>query len=273
MLIALLASLSFGADCRTPATPADLDAALDAAETAFGELRIPDFLEVTERLQADLLPCQDAALTPERAARVHRVVGLAAFGARDVYAVQAFAAARSLDPAYTFPSSLVPEVSPIRDDFHAMSLDAARTQTLPAPVEGTLVFDGTPSTERPLSWGTIVQHVGEAGSPLQTAYLRPDDPMFEYRAIAAELPDTGARSSRLFGDAPPALVGGALGAALLGAGLYTGAGLSHAQWSNADTSDPDALGGMRTRTNALTVGAGVAGVAAVGLGVGVGLTW
>ena len=261
--------------CSAPTSRVDLEATLESAEVAFGELRITDFLTATDDLQTTVLPCQTETLDVALAARIHRVLGLRAFGERDVYAVQAFAASRALEPEYVFPSTLVADVSPIRDDFGAMSLDARRNTEVLEPVEGALWFDGRPALVRPSAWGTVFQRVDAAGTVAHSTYLRPDDPLPAYEAVApAPQSVVGSPEARrrLLGDASPGLFVGAVGAAAAGIGLFAAAGATHAKWADPQT-DPARLDGLRDRNNGLLVGAGAAGVAALGMGIGVGLQW
>lgn len=272
MLTLFLATATWATECESPTAISDVTANLDEAEASFGRLEIPAFLESMDRLSTQTLPCLNEPLEPMLAARVHRAVGLRAFGERDVYAVQAFAAARNLDPDYEFPEDLVAPVSPIREDYTTMSLSAGRTALSPEPKKGALLFDGTETLDRPTAWGTVFQRIDPEGVPQETSYLRPGDPLPEYEAVPRTIGPQITQRRKLFGDAPPGLVAGAFGAAVAGAGLYAAAGLSHSAWENPDAKAAD-VEAARTRTNALVIGAGAAGVTALGLGVGVAVTW
>lgn len=260
----LLLALQLAAHaCEAPTGLPDLAGALDAAEEALSVLDIAAFqARVAEAEEA--LRCLDEPVGRHDAARLHRATGLRAFGARDDLAPAAFAAARSLEPAYMFPRSLVPRGSPVIEAYLSLPLDALDRSLLPVPRDGWIHLDGLPSLERPAALPTVYQRFGSDGAVRQTAYLLPgaDPDAYEEAARGTEMlvgivVDTGPtwwQRQRV----PLAVATGS--AAAVTVGLW---GLSrHGRSRYLDTTDqpvPDAeLDGLQARTNALAVGSGVA---------------
>ena len=279
------------AECEEEATANTLQDAIGDAEAAFGDLDIPLFLEKTEAIQNDVVPCMAEPLTRSLAAELHRVEGLRAFGQREMFAIRAFAAARSIEPKYRFPSTLVPEESPIYDDYTAMDVEAGRFEDVAPPADGEFRFDGSIGTQKPLSWPTLFQHTDANGAVIATAYLRGKDPLPEYEirvapepeedvvvGVVAPVPAAPAPAPlpqpvvKVFGDAHPALVVAAGATAVTAIGLYTAAGVSHQTW--ADPATPDGQTEvLRKRVNTLTVASGVFGGTSIGLGAVIAVTW
>src|SRR5688572_19383475 len=107
MLTHLLASLASAA-CEAPTSTADLEAALLEARRSLERLDTTAFVTATDRVDA-VVPCLGEPMTPHLAAEVHRTKGIRAVTERNPDASRYFAAARSLEPAYKFPSTLIPE--------------------------------------------------------------------------------------------------------------------------------------------------------------------
>jgi hypothetical protein len=286
VLVSLWSMAASAADCPEPLAIARLSGLLEEAEDAFAELDIDTFIARSDTIRASL-PCLAAVPPPALVARVHRTEGLRLFGERNVDAVRAFAASRSLDPEYVFSSELVPPGSPIRSDFTAMDLSTGEPTALPEPAAGRLYVDGRETRERLLAWPALVQLVPEGGgSPLWSAYLPHEQPPPSYEAappppvpvlepepsliLPAPLPEPVVppppRARRV-----PLLV--ATGASALVAGVTYGAAWStHSVWADPETAD-ERLEALRAQTNALGGISVVAGLATVGLGATLALTW
>ncbi len=261
-----------------PITASAFVATLTEAESAFAALDIEGFLAQSEAAR-EQLPCLVDIAPPGLAAQIHRVEGLRAFGERSVDAVRYFAAARSIEPAYTFPVDVAPAGSPLLDDYFALNMESHQREPVPAASDGAVSFDGAAQSLRPTAWPTLFQWVDAGGVVRVTAYVRVGDVLPVYPALVPPVvssstgsnpPPTSSTVTRVRPAWPLAVGAGA--AALGAAGLYAGAAGSRAAWS--DPATPDArLDPLKHRTNALVVASGVSAVAAVGLGVGWAVSW
>lgn len=244
-----------GATCPSGGVAVEqVDAWLAEAEEAFADLDIERFLARSDRVRA-ALPCVDRVLPSRVAARLHRSEGLRRFGERRVDSVRSFAAARALEPDYVFDPHLVPPGNPILDDYAAMDLSAADPERLPLPERGALYVDGVRTRHRARAWPAVVQLVEAGDAATLTAWVEHHQ----------EVPSYPARSTWTPPRRRLALATGVV-AASAGA-AWVGAQLSHAAW------DDLGLDHLRHRTNGFTVAAGVAGVAAAGLGTALVVTW
>ncbi len=284
MWILFMAHVSFAA-CEEEATTQTLLDAIGDAEAAFGAIDIPTFLESSDQIRGEIIPCLAEPVPRSMAADIHRLEGLRAFGERDMFAIRAFAAARSIEPAYRFPSTFVPNASPIYDDYTAMDVEAGRFEDVAPPADGEFRFDGTVGTQRPLSWPTLFQHMDGDGAVVSTAYLRGKDPLPEYEirvepepedpkvsTVSPPIPAPPTVVTKTFGDAHPALVAAAGVTAASAIGLYAAAGVSHQTWADPATPDGQTQV-LRQRVNRLTVASGITGLASIGLGTAVVVTW
>lgn len=244
------------ATCAAPVPLESLQATLSAQEAAFATLDFPAFDVNFKKLEEEL-PCVDHRLSSGDAARVHRMYGVAFFTQdRNGEAARSFAAARVLDPAWSFPES-VGEGTPLRGVWE-QSLNEALGGTEDIGLRGLWIVDGIHSNRRPTGWPAVIQEERQ-GKIYTTDYLLPGE------AVKQPGGPPIPPYARPLGIA----AGGAL---LATVGLMAGAALTHQDFSNnAHTSDE--LYDLQDRTNALG-GAGVGmGVLAVGLGVGAVVSW
>lgn len=277
------------AACAAPAHVADVEAAMGEAETAYGK-DLPAFQAASTRAFA-LLPCVADAIEPSVAARYHRVVGLVAYVARDPASeISAFAAARSVDPAYSFPETMVPAGNPLRQDYLAVDVSGTASTAVPAPATGEVRLDGKAAAARPAEWPTLFQLVGIDGHVLTSAYLLASDPLpaFALATVPAAVTAPGpapiavaadtvasAHEATPTGPAPGptshrggrALALGSLGAAILAGGAYTGATLAAQDFRTNDHTDAE-YGALRTDANALVLA--TAGLSALATGLAIG---
>lgn len=196
------------AGCTFHATPERLDAALATAERAYASLDVPAF----ERSMTEVdfvVPCLDAPVSPEVAARLHRMRGLGRFAAGDVPgADRSLQAARRLEPAYVFAEEMLPRGFELRDRYEALSTEPLPTQRLPRPSRDARPWiDGTPSRQRPVDTPTVWQ-LERGGALVETRYLEPSEPTPWYPgANRSQLPwiagagATGAAAAVAFGVA------------------------------------------------------------------------
>lgn len=254
------------ADC--PAGQAALVQEISAAEASFEQMDLPGFQRAEGRVR-EILLCLSEPLTPALAARVHRLEGLSSFIARDpARAGQAFAAARALDPAYTFPDTLLPPGHPARKLFES-SGGQAETERVAAPGSGTLRFDGRESLDRVVGWPTILQRLDDGGGVAQTLYLWPgESPAWLQPAPVVSLARAPQRSEeQLRRWSAAGMLTAATISGVTSALLYRTARIEAGEYWDPATPDGD-LDELRARVNThqgLALGVGI-----LGLGAGVG---
>lgn len=272
MLIALTAAHA-AEPCSATAT--SLTETVEEAQRALERLEPEKFLAATDRLDA-LIPCLAEPMSRHLAAEIHRTKGIRAVSDRAADASAYFAAARSLEPAFVLPSTLIPEGHPVRQAYGAFDLNAGTFDPIPPPAEGTLTVDANPKLYRPTSWPTVAQYLGPDGAVRFTVYLRPGDALPDYPVqnatgtvlapVPAPLPLPQPPP-----PPPPRSPKIPLGVAALAGGVLTGTlvGLSavaEARFESLDTPDED-LVALRSRANSFVVASGFTGAASLGFGV------
>ncbi len=278
ILLLLAASAAAHAECEQPISTADVQSILERAESTYTALDVPAFQATIDEL-AEGLTCLQEPVPRYLAASVHRWIGLRAFIDREPErSTRAFAAARSIEPAYTFPEALVPAGNPVLSTYAAIPVETGSYEDLPEPTAGHYLLDGRAGTQRPSAWPVIFQRVGGDGQVQHTAYVWNGEPV-----PGLEVPDpTPVVEPELAQPIPPATPSvpaaaedgdgprwgllGSAGASLVAAGaLYGVASVSHGKWSDSDT-DPMDKPSLRTTTNACFVGSIALGAAGLGLG-------
>ena len=268
--------------CDTPTYATDIQDALRSAEAHFSVFEIPEFESELDRAFAGV-ECLKEPIEIHLAAELHRFGGIRAFGEDDLdLARRSFAAARALEPAYNFPSTLFPKDHPILVEYSALNpVDAS--EPVPRLADGRFTLDGSPSSTRPIDRPAVVQWIGADGGIRVSKYVLPGSPLPEaprYTGVTVE----PKRDPVV--DAPPIakrnqkrrwIAVASSGALLATAGLTYGAALLNKQGFNkvdADLYEPDnfkqykdELTKYQRRANALTVVSLVTGVGAVGVGV------
>lgn len=240
-----------GGPCEAAVSSVTLDRVLLDAELAWGRLDLTGFDAAARQAEA-LLPCVGDALYPPTAARYHRIRGMRAFVERDqAEARRDFAAARALEPGWTFPESLAPPGHPVREDYTALSLDGARYEPVAPPASGRLTFDGLPTGLRARDWPTVVQVFDATGAVDVTRWLRPQDALPSYEEGPPQQVQ-GAPRTR----STPLLVAGGLGLLASGALGAVAAG----------AYDDHGLSGPTVGMGAGALGAGLAGAALLVVG-------
>lgn len=175
-MILFFVSIANAADCAAPTTTAELTASLAAAETAFEKRDKPGVIAADDKAR-EALPCLNDAVTPGVAARYHRVDGLRSFLLQDEGgAIRSFAAARSIEPAFVLPSTLLPTAHPARVLYDMAPVTVASFAPLPE-VSGTLRLDGRDLTARPTDRPVIYQLFDETGAVVTTFCLQATDPL------------------------------------------------------------------------------------------------
>jgi hypothetical protein len=267
--------LSHLAAAACPATAADIDRAVGDAEAAYAGMDLDGFRAAVSTATADA-GC--LAERPPRAtvASLHRAVGLAEFFvAKDAArAAGAFASARALEPAYTFPDRLVPKGHPLLKAYASQDPAASELEILPPSATGHIEVDTQPSATRPMDRPVLIQVVAEDGSVAAGVYAWPGDPLPGYASRQAPIAAKETRPARP-GTLPARarkgpnlpLAGGAVAALALAGASYGVAYSTHEQYYDPSTDASDRPG-LRDATNALFVTSVGVGVVAVGLGVG-----
>jgi len=276
-MLIVLAATAFGADCERRLSTSELDSMLAEARRSLEKLDTQLFVETTDALDL-AIPCLGEPLTGHLAAEIHRTKGIRAVSERDPQAPWVFAAARAIEPAYKFPSTLIPDNHPVRLAYAQVDLSKGQVAPLRPASEGTLTLDGRQNAWRPMDWPTVAQYLGPDGAVVWTTYLRPGMPMPAYPE-QAETPAPTAVNPLLIGsDLPPTVEThrnpkvpfaiAAISSAVLTGVLLTAAGMSEAEFNDPDTPDQD-LDALRTRTNAFTIAGGLTGAATIGFGIGI----
>ena len=187
LLLALHAALA--ADCTETPTNEDLATTLGEAMRAYGELDRAGF-EASLRRAKEVVDCLGEVVDPATAAELHRATGLSAFLARDEdLAKTRFAAARAIEPAYTFPDTLVPEGNPARELYTALDPEQSPVETLASPTAGSLRLDGRTSRARRTLLPTVFQRLDGSGAVVDSALLNPGVPAPAYAAATSEGPE------------------------------------------------------------------------------------
>lgn len=266
VLVALLAVGPAHAECTATTTNAALVEALDTASLAFARLDIPVFEEDAARAR-EILDCLGEPISRPTAAAWHRLHGIALFLERNSPAARrSFAAARSIEPAYTFPSDVVPEGNPLLEDYTALDPNVGPFELVAAPKVGAVRLDGSGSLNRSRGRPVVYQVIDGRGAVVQTALLDGEDAM---PALPEGLAGTSSNGEQKGpkpdrkGPSLPMLVGAGVGVLAAG-GLYAGSAMSRSAYY--DETRVAELDGRRSTTNALAVGSGVTAAVAVGLG-------
>ena len=272
MIIVFLSLGAFGQDCPEPTYSTDLTVAIAKAEGTFSDLDIPAFRAATDELRA-VMRCLRDPITRSVAAQVHRFLGIRAFGDRDDDARLYFAAARSIEPYYEFPSTLIPPGNPVRRVYADLALGQGLGRDVPKPAEGYLQFDGRTTLKRPVTWPTLLQHFDDSGQVVYSDYLAPNDPMPDYEvSTAVEVPDPVPLVPRVVPPARVPLLIGTSAAAVATGIVYGLAGNAEARFKSPATPDAS-LARLEKTANTLVVVSGVTGVVTVGLGIGLATTF
>lgn len=263
--LALLAFALVGsqahAACSSVSANDDLVLALEDATTAFGKLEIEAFETAAERAR-ELVVCLGEPISRPTAAEYHRVMGVALFLSRNSPAAQkSFAAARSVEPDYTFPTDLVPEGNPIRDDYAALDPKVGPFELAVEPKAGSLRLNGSRSLNRAAPLPVIFQQLDGRGAVLSTVVVEGGAALPTYE-MANVKPEKAPREQ---GAGPnKGLLAGAAAGVVVAGGLY-GAALA-TKGAYGDSTTVSDLERRRKTTNALVMASGVIGVAAVGTG-------
>ncbi len=253
------------ASASCPASSADVQTALEDAESAFGGMDLGAFRTATDRA-TEQVGCLREALPRSLAARLHRAEGLRAFVDNDVVrATAAFASARAIEPNYQFPEALVPAEHPVRDRYLQQDPLSGGEAAVPRPSDGQIEIDGRPGAARPVSRPVVTQWIRADGSIPASAYLWPGEPIFDYTASAPGVA-TGPVVEKKPRTSIPLVIGAGVAAAAAG-GTWLVSNAAYQSYYGDDVAPKD-LDALRGRSNSLFFASVGTGVAALGLGVG-----
>jgi hypothetical protein len=181
------ASRVLAQDCVEEFGPQVLVDALKAAEQSFSELDVDGFRMATDSA-AERLPCVRQEISRELSARYHRFVGLRAFVDREqAKAVSAFAAARTIEPDYTFPETFIPSGNPVMSSYLALDVTMDEWETFTPPSAGSIHLDGRAVTQRSKRFPMVYQYFDAAGAIQNSDYVFPEERLPAYPGSGAAL--------------------------------------------------------------------------------------
>jgi hypothetical protein len=265
--VLLLSALTaaWASDCPAPSHAAELDAKVSAAERAYADLDVTAFRSSLDEATL-IVGCLDDVVPSTTAAHYLRMMGVRYFVDREeARADQAFAEARRLDPAYTFPDALIPPGHALRTHYTALDAASVASSRIPAPKSGKVLVDGTAAENRP-GLPVIVQVTDAAGVVTQSRYVVPGDPLPPYEAVA--LPPAPTEITRRPPNPGVPFVIGA-GAAAVASGVLYGVALDarHQFEAPVEGRTYDDLVGLQSRANGLVYASAGAGALAIAGGV------
>ncbi|MEE2751496.1 MAG: hypothetical protein VX519_08690 [Myxococcota bacterium] len=239
-------------DCPAPTTNEGVEKLLGSAEQSLSEADFEGFQSAVQ--QASLaVPCMNETIQSQHAARLHQLHGIRLFVSEDAPAAStAFLAARVLNPESSVPS-VFPEGHEIYNIFGQLDVDAAQSQPIIPPKNGTVAFDGSESRFRPTDRPTLVQVVGPDSAILETVYTMPGEALPDFQTSKLAPLYSAGKKNRLLQSSLLSGIGSAV--------LY---GLA---WQNFNTfnayeltntpSDETELNEMKTRSQILVGGSTV----------------
>lgn len=199
--------------CDLQYTRVQLADAMALAEASYAAADV-DAFQKSATVVIDAVPCASELLRPPDASRFHRLMGLVAFVARDTESAQrSFAAARAIEPNYTWDPNLVPPGHPLLFAYGAVSASNPELSPFSPPAGVTVHVDGSPAVTRPAAWAAIVQLTDTRDQLTLTRYLRPSDTMpfpAEPLPVKTVAKRPGLRTPLLVGAGVAALAAGAL---------------------------------------------------------------
>ena len=268
--VSLVPMVASAQECPEDRVTAQIIESLEAAEAAFSELDVDGFKTATDQAAKDL-PCVREVFPRILAARYHRFVGLRAFVDREqAKAVSAFAAARTIEPDYSFPESFIPSGNPVMNSYLALDVAVDEWVAFAAPTEGSIQLDGRLADQRSTRFPHLFQYLDKDGAVASTVYVFPEERLPHYPG-AVEVPDevaNGAGEGTVTlksGPNTPLLVSS--GVALLGSIiLYSASSSSLVEYNSDEMRTIEDLDKQRRRTNTAMIASAGLGTVSVGLG-------
>ncbi len=182
LLVALVAP-AWAVDCPVSAAKVqELDAAVETAFSALNE----DALETATADLDQALGCLAQPIPAALAAETHRAFAFSEYVQGDrAGAREAFAAARSIEPGYEIPETLLPPKHPLR----ALYAEALKPGATGIELPGAWLVDGLRANALPSDRPAILQRMNDSGLVVfsaHTASIRAADA--ELTAIEADIP-------------------------------------------------------------------------------------
>lgn len=241
--------------CDTPTTNEDVIQALQAAISAYQGVDVEAFEASSTQAEA-AARCLREAMTPPTAAEFHRVRGLLAFVQRRRDAAELrFAAARVLEPDFTFPTSVVPEGNAALEYYGAITPSEETLTKVPPPKHGSIRLDGSTSRMRYAPLPVTAQFLDERGNVTETLLLRGGDPLPDYEI---------GRERKRGPNLPLLLIGGGLG--LASGALAVTSRVSYGAYKDPSLTDTAALESKRKQINTAANASVVTGLVGAGFG-------
>ncbi len=269
-------------ECAQASTLMDFQHAAALGELAFAGMDI-DGLVAARDQAAHHLVCVQEPVTPTVAAAFHRLIAMVAFTEQDRERVLGeFHAARRLEPIYQIPEEVAPAGHPLIKLYEeSLTLsEVGALQPINPPLNGWVTVDGVRGAPVPSGISTILQAFESDLTLVETVWARPGEPPPSWGPDPALLEPSKLGPLLFWGGTGASLVASA---SMLFAGWrsncefwYTDAGFvgdgeDRCGLFEKSITTPVAPGEdmeqQRILTNGLLVGAGAAGVAAIGLGV------
>lgn len=271
LLLSALMGVSWA--CEGPSASHQVSAAIDEALEQYRQLEIDRFRAQVDVAKAHI-GCLETFLSRHLAAEYHRAQGIRLFVDRNSSDAQKhFAAARVLEPSFTFPTDLVPEGNPLLDDYRALEPQPASFDELARPAVGTIKLDGSTTRKRGAGRPVIFQLADGSGKVVLSEALAPEQApsAYDVEGEGVATTDGGGKPKREKGarkgpNVPLLIVAGT--AAVAAGALYGGAFATRSNWQGvpANSGDTDKVDAARGLTNGLVVGSWIAGGIAVGTG-------
>lgn len=278
------AAAPLAACSETYDTPALLDA-INSAMSGFAALDEAGFA-ASRTIVLLRIQCNTDTFDLPTIGAIHRVEAMNAFLAGDVNRMaQSLAGMLHTDPGYQFPTQVVPEGHALRQQLPPAGrlLRDAGTRLLGQPAQGWFELDGEHARVAPTARAALGQQRDAQGAVVETRYLWPDDDLGNWGPGAISVADaspmppapaTPAPKPRATSDGPsvPLLVATVAAVAAAG-GLYGYSLYTRDAFESDERFSESTLAAMRTATNGAFVGSGVCAAAALGLGIGLVVTW
>lgn len=292
LALARIAAAAPVSECaETYDTPALIEA-IDSAMNGFGAMDEAGFA-ASRTIVFLRIHCNTDTFDLPTIGAVHRVEAMNAFLAGDIRRMaQSLAGMLHTDPGYQFPVSVVPEGHALRQQLAPASrlLREGGTRLLGQPAKGWFELDGEHSRVAPAARAALGQQRDANGAVVETRYLWPDEDLGNWgpsaisvadattirpqAAVPPPMPEPKRPKPKADSDGPsvPLLVATAAAVAAAG-GLYGYSVYTRVAFESDERFSESNLAAMRTATNGTLIGSGVCAAAALGLGVGLVVTW
>ena len=188
MLALLLGLLTAHAKCpypdEPPASAAEVEAALDRLDAVTGEAELERFAQAA----VTAADCLGEPATPAIAARYHLAsalwkdpAGFYSAAKPDTRAVPHLAAAFAISPALRHTAPAAPTTH-----FSSLDFPAPESEVAPAPLSGTMYFDGMESLDRPTNMATFLQITDDIGAVWVSEVVYPGEELPPYPSVPSE---------------------------------------------------------------------------------------